>query len=608
MKGVDDTVLYVGKATNIRTRVRSYFQNSSQHSPRTRKLVRKIVDIDWIVQSSELESLLLEYNLINRYKPKYNVRWKDDKRYPYIKVHWGDRYPKVTITRKRVESNSRHRYFGPYTNVWAVHQSLSLLRKIFPYLTCDRVITGADKRACLYWDIKLCNAPCVGNTSEDDYRLMIDDLCSFLQGRTEPVVRRIRNEMRSASKHQKYEKAAALRDQLHAIDNVVAKQQVIGTHKTDMDVVALARKNNDACVQVFFVRLGKLIGRDYYLLEGTADENNASILAAFIKQFYHVSTFVPSEILLPEQIAETPIIEKWLSSLQSNSKTKLVVPQRGSKRKLVLMATENASVTLDAVRSQWHLDTQKQESALAELKSSLMLPKTPNRIECFDISHTQGEQITGSMVVFHQGAPDKSHYRRFTIRTIDNPDDYASMKEVLVRRFRRLLSSQETKLAQVKPMDSFAKPPDLLLVDGGKGHLNIAINVLESFNLTSTISVAAISKQKEELHLPQQKFPVNLNGQSTGMFLVQRIRDEAHRFALQHHRHRRGKASITSQLENIPGIGPKRRKSLLRHFGSLEQIRKASLAELITVDGMTAQSAQSVKDEWYTLGTTKHEL
>tara|TARA_Y100000294_G_scaffold105312_1_gene97881 strand:- start:1853 stop:2671 length:819 start_codon:yes stop_codon:yes gene_type:complete len=272
------------------------------------------------------------------------------------------------------------------------------------------------------------------------------------------------------------------------------------------------------------------------------------------------------------------------------------------------MATENASVTLDAVRSQWHLDTQKQEAALAELKSSLLLPKTPNRIECFDISHTQGEQITGSMVVFHQGTPDKSHYRRFTIRTIDNPDDYASMKEVLVRRFRRLLSSQETKLAQAKPMDSFAKSPDLLLIDGGKGHLNIALNVLQAFNLTSTISVAAISKQKEELHLPQQKLSVKLNAQSAGMFLVQRIRDEAHRFALQHHRHRREKSSITSQLENIPGIGPKRRKSLLRRFGSLEQIRKASLDELIAVDGMTAQSAQSVKDEWYTLGKTKHAL
>ena len=252
---------------------------------------------------------------------------------------------------------------------------------------------------------------------------------------------------------------------------------------------------------------------------------------------------------------------------------------------------------MDAVRSQWHLDTQKQEIALAELKSSLKLPRTPNRIECFDISHTQGEQITGSMVVFHKGTPNKSHYRRFTIRTINGPDDYASMKEVLVRRFRRLLSYQETKHPQPKSTDSFAKAPDLLLVDGGKGHLSIALNVLQEFGLTSTISVAAISKQKEELHLPQQKLSVKLNARSSSMFLVQRIRDEAHRFALQHHRHRRGKSSITSQLESIPGIGPKRRKSLLRHFGSLEQIRKASLTELIGVNGMTTQSAQSVKDE-----------
>ena len=597
MKDEDGNVLYVGKAADIKKRVGSYFQNSSQHSPRTRELVRKIADIDWIIQSSDLESLLLEYNLINRYKPKYNVRWKDDKRYPYIKVHWGDHYPKVTVTRKKMDRRSGHRYFGPYTNVWAVHQSLSLLRKIFPYLTCDRVITGADERACLYWDINLCNAPCIGNTSEEDYRLMIEDLCSFLQGRTESVVKRLRHEMRSASKQQRYERAAVLRDQLQAIDKVVAKQQIIDSHKTDMDVISLARKKNDACVQVFFVRLGKLIGRDYYLLEGTADQNNASILSAFVKQFYHVSTFIPSEILLPEQITDSPIIEKWLSGLQSKSKTKLIVPQRGSKRKLILMATENASATLDAVRSQWHLDTQKQEIALAELKSSLKLPRTPNRIECFDISHTQGEQITGSMVVFHKGTPNKSHYRRFTIRTINGPDDYASMKEVLVRRFRRLLSYQETKHSQTKSTDSFAKAPDLLLVDGGKGHLSVALNVLQEFGLTSTISVAAISKQKEELHLPQQKLSVKLNTRSSGMFLVQRIRDEAHRFALQHHRHRRGKSSITSQLESIPGIGPKRRKSLLRHFGSLEQIRKASLTELIGVNGMTTQSAQSVKEE-----------
>ena len=605
MKDEDGNVLYVGKAANIKTRVGSYFQNSSQHSPRTRELVRKIADIDWIIQSSDLESLLLEYNLINRYKPKYNVRWKDDKRYPYIKVHWGDRYPKVTVTRKKMDRSSGHRYFGPYTNVWAVHQSLSLLRKIFPYLTSDRVITGTDERACLYWDINLCNAPCIGNTSEEDYRLMIEDLCSFLQGRTESVVKRLHHEMRSASKQQRYERAAVLRDQLQAIDKGVAKQKIIVSHKTDMDVISLARKKNDACVQVFFVRLGKLIGRDYYLLEGSADQNNPSILSAFVKQFYHVSTFIPSEILLPEQITDSPIIEKWLSSLQSKSKTKLIVPQRGSKRKLILMATENASATLDAVRSQWHLDTQKQETALAELKSSLKLPRTPNRIECFDISHTQGEQITGSMVVFHKGTPNKSHYRRFTIRTINGPDDYASMKEVLVRRFRRLLSYQETKHPQPKSTDSFAKAPDLLLIDGGKGHLSIALNVLQEFGLTSTISVAAISKQKEELHLPQQKLSVKLNTRSSSMFLVQRIRDEAHRFALQHHRHRRGKSSITSQLESIPGIGPKRRKSLLRHFGSLEQRRKASLTELIGVNGMTTQSAQSVKDELLYTRTNK---
>ncbi len=597
MKDMDGKVLYIGKATNIRTRVRSYFHSSAQHSPRTRKLVRKINDIDWIIQKSELESLLLEYNLIARHKPKYNVRWKDDKRYPYIKVHWGDQFPKVTVTRKRVEGNDGHRYFGPYTNIGAVHQSLDLLRKIFPYLTCDRVITGADQRACLYWDIKLCKAPCIGNCNEQEYRLMLDDLCSFLQGRTETVANRIRADMRTASKLQKYERAAALRDQLHAIDRIVAKQQVISSKKIDMDVIALARKKNDACVQVFFVRLGKLIGREYYLLEGTADENNKAILAAFVKQFYHVSTFIPREILLPERLSETPVIEQWLSGINNRSKTKIIVPQRGSKRNLILMAVENASMTLDAVRAQWHSDTKRQEVALSELKSRLMLSNTPNRIECFDISHTQGTQITGSMVVFHQGTPEKAHYRRFTIRTVDGPDDYASMREVLVRRFRRWLTCHDTPSEAEKQNDSFAKTPDLLLIDGGKGHLNVALDVLQDFGLKSKISVVAISKQNEELHLPGQNHSILLNTQSSGMFLVQRIRDEAHRFALQHHRLRRRKSSITSQLEIIPGIGPKRRKSLLKRFGSLEQIRKANLAELTEADGMTIQSAQAIKDE-----------
>jgi excinuclease ABC subunit C len=600
MKDIDGNVLYIGKATNIRTRVRSYFHNSAQHSPRTRELVRNISSIDWIIQKSELESLLLEYNLIARHKPKYNVRWKDDKRYPYIKVHWGDRFPKITVTRNRIQENDGHRYFGPYTNIGAIRQSLDLLRKIFPYLTCDRVITGADQRACLYWDINLCNAPCTGNCSEQEYRMTIDNLCSFLQGRTQTVSNRIRDDMRTASKMQMYEKAAMLRDQLNAIDRIVAKQQVISSNKTDMDVIALARQKYDACVQVFFVRMGKLIGREYFLLEGTADENNKAILAAFVKQFYHVSTFIPREILLPDCLSESQVIEQWLNGINNKSKTKLIVPQRGPKRNLVLMAAENASATLEAIRAQWHSDTQRQEVALAELKSHLMLPKTPNRIECFDISHTQGTQITGSMVVFHRGAPDKAHYRRFTIRTVDGPDDYASMREVLVRRFRRLSAYHNTipeiENLTANPSESFAQTPDLLLIDGGKGHLSVTLDVLQKLGLEHKISVAAISKQNEELHLPGQNRAILLSAQSSGMFLVQRIRDEAHRFASQHHRLRRKKSSITSQLERVPGIGPKRRKSLLRHFGSLEQIREASLAELTEADGMNIKYAQAVKD------------
>ncbi len=596
MKDRDGAVLYVGKAINLRARVRSYFHASANHSARTRELVRKIADIDLIIQKTELESLLLEYNLINRYKPKYNVRWKDDKRYPYIKVHWGDPFPKVTVTRRRAKRNDGHRYFGPYTSMWAVHQSLDVLRKVFPYLTCDRVITGADTRTCLYWDIKLCSAPCIGACDEQEYRGMIADLCRFMQGRTEPIIKRLQGEMQAAAGLQRYERAAGLRDQLLAIERIVEKQQVISPKDVDVDVIAFAHEANDACVQVFFIRSGKLIGREYFVLEGTADEDNERILTAFVKQFYHKATFVPQEVLLPGTLTEARIIKEWLRDRRGGRKVALTVPRRGAKRNLVRMATENASEILGAMRAQWQADTLKQEAALAELQDALRLPEPPNRIECFDISNTQGTAATGSMVVFHQGTPEKSHYRRFTIRTVAGPDDYAGMREVLVRRFRRWQADRERDSAAPKPDEAFARLPDLLLVDGGKGQLGIALAMLREFKLSDSVCVAALAKQNEELFVPGQAAPVALPPRSPALFLAQRIRDEAHRFALAHHRQRRRKSSLASRLDSVPGIGPARRKALLRHFGSLKHIRAASLTELLQADGMTRPVAQSVKE------------
>ncbi|MFQ5406920.1 MAG: excinuclease ABC subunit UvrC [Anaerolineales bacterium] len=604
MKDGQGKIIYVGKAVNLRNRVRSYFHASADHNAKTRELVSRIEDIEWIVVASELEALLLEYNLISRHKPKYNVRWKDDKKYPYIKVHWGDPFPKVSVTRRmEMDHGDGARYFGPYTSVWAVHQSLDTLRKIFPYLTCDRVITGQDARACLYKDIKLCNAPCVGAATQAEYRAMINDLCRFLYGNTKAVVERLQAEMARASEELRYEKAAAIRDQLLAIERIVEKQKIISQHDVNSDVVAFARDGagNDACVQVFFIRAGKLIGRDYFVLEGTADENDGKVLSAFLKQFYHKAAYVPPEVLLPDEAAEAQIIQQWLRDRRGGKKVSLSVPRRGAKRELVQMAAENAAEVMATLRAQWEADSHKQETALAELQSAFGLSAPPNRMECYDISNTQGDAATGSMVVFHRGVPRKSHYRRFTIRTVQGPDDYASMREVLTRRFQRWRDIDDVRAGRTsaapgkKPDESFARLPDLLVVDGGKGQLGIASEVLQAFELNDRVPLVSLAKREEEVFVPGKRKPVLLPRRSQGLFLLQRLRDEAHRFALAHHRTRRRKAGVASQLDAIRGIGPARRRALLTSFGSLEGIRAASVEELARVKGMSFAAAQAVK-------------
>jgi excinuclease ABC subunit C len=402
--------------------------------------------------------------------------------------------------------------------------------------------------------------------------------------------------MQAASSEQRYERAAGLRDQLLAIKRIVEKQQVISPKDVDVDVIAFAHEANDACVQVFFIRSGKLIGREYFVLEGTADEDNDRILTAFVKHFYHKATFVPQEVLLPGALAEAQIIKEWLRDRRGGRKVALTVPRRGAKRNLVRMAAENASEILSAMRTQWQSDTLKQEAAIAELQELLGLPKPPNRIECFDISNTQGTAATGGMAVFHQGTPEKSHYRCFNIRTVAGPDDYACMREILMRRFGRWQQSREQHAAGTKRNEAFTRLPDLLLVDGGKGQLGVAQDVLRQFELSGAIAVAALAKPNEDLFVPGQIRPVVWPKRSPALFLAQRIRDEAHRFALSHHRQRRSKSGMASQLDNVPGIGPARRKALLRHFGSVERIRAASLAELLEAEKMTRRAAQSIKE------------
>jgi len=594
MKDSQGVVIYVGKAINLRNRVRSYFHNSAQLHPRTQRMVQKIADIEWIVLESELEALILEMNLIKKHRPHYNIRLKDDKRYPYIKVHWADAFPKVTITRQMIQDGSR--YFGPYTSVWAVHQTMDLLRRIFPYLSCDRVITGEDERACLYYDIKLCTAPCIGAVNQVQYLQMIDELCQFLQGRTEDIVNRLQTDMQKEAEQLNFERAALIRDQLRAIENVVEKQKVISSEYIDSDVIAMARANTDTCIQVFFIRGGKLIGREYFMMEGTEESPDAGVIAQFIKQFYDKAATVPPQVLLPHEIEEAQIIKQWLKNKTAGDRFEMIIPNQGQQRELVEMAAENAADTLSVLQARWQADTHRQEIALQELQEALMMERPPNRIECYDISNIQGTSAVGSMVVFEQGVPKKNLYRQFNIHSVEGADDFASMEEVLTRRFNRWKSAQETgETPGKKPDLAFSILPDLLIVDGGKGQLNRAINVMEKFELNDIFQIAGLAKQNEELFLPGKIESLNLPRQSQSLYLLQRIRDEAHRFAITNHRKLRTKKGLASQLDAIPGIGPARRKMLIDHFGSVQDIQQASIEELSATPGITLKLAQTIK-------------
>lgn len=594
-------VLYVGKAVNLRARVRSYFHKSADLNPKTHHMMAYVAGIDFIVTESELEALILEMNLIKRHRPRYNVRLKDDKRYPYIKVTWQDDFPKVYMTRRMRQDGGR--YYGPFTAAWAVHETLHTLRKIFPYLTCDRIITGEDERACLYYHIGLCQAPCIGVVNRAEYRAMIQGLCDFLQGKTEQVLRDLRQDMQKAAGNLEFERAAAIRDKLLAIERVIERQKVVSPELVDQDVIALARDDGQACVQVFFIRNGKLIGREYFMLEGAEGEEARDVMTSFVKQFYDEAASIPPQILVQDEIDEALIIESWLRDMRGD-KVAIRVPQGGQDHALVEMAAENATETLHALSAQWQVDAEKQVTGVAELQEALGMDRPPARIECYDISNIQGTAATGSMVVFARGTPRKSDYRRFKIRTVEGADDYAMMQEVLRRRFRRLVArrAEEESVPTTRAdgpraapeADAWAIAPDLVIVDGGKGQLNAALEVMQELGVDH-IPVIGLAKRKEEIFRPGEPDPVVLPRDSQALFLVQRVRDEAHRFALNYHRRLRRKQGIASILEEVPGIGPRRRQALLRTFGSVEGVRQASLEELLAVPGMTRPAAEKLK-------------
>lgn len=594
MKDAAGQVIYVGKAVNLRNRVRSYFHVLNGQAPKIRRLVDHIVDFEFIVTGSELEALILECNLIKKYCPRYNVRLKDDKRYPYIKISMQEPFPRIYTVRQMQSDGAR--YFGPYTSSKAVQQTMELLRKLFPYLTCKREITGKDQRACLYYHIGRCAGPCIGAISREDYRMLIEQIVLFLEGKQERIIRNLEQEMQKAAEALDFERAAVLRDQVQALQKVVERQKIVSVARSDEDVIAFAREDGQACVQIFFIRGGKLIGREYFILSGTQDKDDLEIMTSFVKQFYDEAAYIPPAILVQHDIEEGQVIEEWLRQ-KRGTKVAIRMPRRGKRRELVQMAAENAAETLAHLRAQWAVDQARQVTALDELQQYLNLAQAPTRIECYDISNIHGTSATGSMVVFVKGVPRKSEYRRFRIKTVSGADDYAMLQEVLRRRFKRARSQVAEQGQMLKEeQEGWGVMPDLLIVDGGKGQLSAALEVMHEVSVQH-IPAIGLAKQHEGVFVPGRSDPILLPRDSEALYLLQRIRDEAHRFAIGYHRRLRERSGLASTLDEIPGVGPKRRQALLKYFGSIGAMREASIEELAAVKGMTREAAERVKEQ-----------
>lgn len=588
-------IIYVGKALSLKSRVRSYFQPGAQQPPKTRVMLDRVADFDLIVTDSEVEALILEQNLIKEHRPRYNVMYKDDKSYPYLKVTLAENFPRVFITRRHVKDGSR--YFGPYTHVGALNETMRLLKKIFPIRSCKHKDPAPRSRPCLNYHIKRCLGPCSGEVDCDTYRAMINEICLFLEGRQEDLAKSLAARMAAAAERMDFEHAASLRDQLQAVREVVERQKIITGGFEDQDVVAAAGAEDlsEACVMVFFVRGGKLIGREHFILREVEGLSRSEVTASFLKQYYNEVEFVPREVLLAAGVDdERAVIEQWLTG-KKGSKVSLKVPQRGEKKKLVEMVADNARLTLEQLRSEEAASREDAAGALAGLAEELGLDSPPRRMECYDISNTQGTESVASMVVFLDGKPANEQYRRFKIRTVEGPDDFASIQETLRRRFkraaeeRRLLSSGLISSREAK----FNALPDLVIIDGGKGQLSAARQAMRELGF-ARIPTFGLAKEEEQLFAEWQPDPIIIEKGSRALHLLQRLRDEAHRFALSYHRNIRGKASLKSLLDEVEGIGEVRRRALLKTFGSLKEIEKATPEQLAAVKGMNKKSALAI--------------
>ncbi len=584
LKDAEGTIMYVGKATNLRHRVRSYFGTGQKLSPKTQRMVARVHDLDYFVTTTEQEALILELNLIKRHHPHYNVRLKDDKTFPYLKIDSTEDWPRVYITRRLTQDGGR--YFGPFASAKSIRQTMKIIKRIFPFRSCSKPITGTDSRPCLWYHVGKCLAPCIGAVSKKEYAEVIKQVILFLEGKQGKVVQWLESRMNKAAKALEFEKASSFRDQIQAIHEVIEGQRIATTVRGEQDVIAFAQDKDQAYVQVFFIRSGKLIGRESFVLQGTHSEEPSQIITSFIKQFYQSTPSIPRLLLLQYPVEDKSVIEDWLRNKRGD-KVSIRVPQRGNKKQLVNIVAENAQQGLTQLKIKQLATPRALETALDEVTQELRLPHPPLRMEGYDISNIQGTSAVGSMVVFDKGKPKPAHYRRFRIKTVSGADDYAMLHEVIKRRFKR---SGDTSAS-----DGWAIFPDLVLIDGGKGQLNAAQAAMHEVGVDS-VPVASLAKENEYLFIPQEAKPIILPGNSPGLQLLQRLRDEAHRFALGYHQKIRQKKTFASAFDGITGIGPQRKRTLLRQFGSSRAIQQASVEELATTKGISQSLARRIKE------------
>jgi len=609
-------LLYVGKAKSLRSRVRSYFLKTATIEPHKQHMVTEVADIQYLLAETPTMALHFEADLVRHEQPRYNVKLRDDKHYPYIRINVHEPWPTTMVARKMQRDGAR--YFGPFTDASSVRQTLDTINRLFPHILCNRVITGNDPRACLYYHIKRCPAPCIGAINNADYRQIVDQMIGFLDGKSDKVLHELRQQMLDAAEKLEFERAADLRDRVRAAERVVTQQQIVYSSISDEDIVGVHHEGPYSCVQVFLIRGGRLIAREHFVLEGQGEESEEEIVWAFVVQYYSRSSDIPDEVVLPDELEDMESIRVWLSDRRRElgtfrRKVRVTAPRTGEKRKVVELATTNAREVLANLQQQWLADEARTTGAVVELQELLNLPQLPNRIECYDISHVQGTNQVGSMVVFENGQPRRSAYRRFKIKHELGNNDFLSMQEVVGRRFRRALAGQLRRTPEAgawedapsedgadEPEAKWAEMPELVIIDGGKGQLNAALEVLDGMEITE-LPVVGLAKENEEIFVRDRATgrakmdPVILPRTSQAMYLVQRIRDEAHRFAITYHRQVRGRTGLRSALDEVQGIGPKRKRELLRRFGSVRGIRSATLEELAAVPGMTLNQARILK-------------